>query len=33
MKHWIELIEEIEDDDDFEYESITEDEINKLFGN
>ena len=31
MKHWIELIEEIEDDD--EYESISEDDISKLFEN
>ena len=32
MKHWIELIEETEDDD-FEYESISEDDISKLFAN
>ena len=31
MKHWIELIEEIEDED--EYESISEDDISKLFEN
>ena len=31
MKHWIELTEEIEDDD--EYESISDDDISKLFEN
>ena len=30
MKHWIEPIEEIEDD---EYESISDDDISKLFEN